>query len=169
MKRLMGVLAIVAVLTACHEQEAVTNDFTGNESTYALLPGSTYPINGTITFKEKKDGSPFISVIVSGTEGEAQHPVHLHLGNISTPDAEVTALLNPVLGKTGVSETHLTMLADESAITYQQLIAMNACIKIHLAASGPDKNIILAGGNIGIAVSDDSAAGRSGMRVCGSF
>jgi hypothetical protein len=29
------------------------------------------------------------------------------------------------------------------------LIELDACIKIHLAASGPDRDIILAGGNIG--------------------
>jgi hypothetical protein len=168
-KRLVGMLAVVTLLTACQEHEPVTTDFTGNESTYALLPGSTYPISGAITFKEKKDGSAFITVTLSGTEGDAQHPVHIHLGNISTPDAGVTALLNPVLGKTGISETHLTMLADESKVSYDQLIKMNACVKVHLAASGEDKNIILAGGNIGIAKLDDNTSGRSGMRVCQSF
>lgn len=161
MKRLAGLLIILA-LNACEENEAVKTDLTGSETTYALVSGSTYPISGTITFKEKKDGSTLVDVVLSGTEGEIKHPVHLHLGNITTPDADVAALLNPVTGSTGKSETVLTMLADESPITYQQLLQLNACIKIHLSDSGTDKNIVLAGGNIGTAISDDLAGGRVG-------
>jgi hypothetical protein len=90
------------------------------------------------------------------------------LGNISKQGADVTALLNPVLGKTGKSETHLTQLADESAITYDQLIQLDACIKVHLAAAGPEKDIVLAAGNIGKAAAIDSAPGRSSVSVCKS-
>jgi hypothetical protein len=43
------------------------------------------------------------------------------------------------------------MLADETLLKYSQLIELDACVKIHLAASGPDRDIILAGGNIGSA------------------
>lgn len=159
-------LPVVVFLSACQENEPVQNDLTGNETTYALHSGSEYPVNGTVTFKELKDGSTRITVALSGTEGNIKHPVHLHLGNIATPDADVAALLNPVPGQTGISETTLKQLADESPITYQQLVQLDACIKVHLAESGPDKNIILAGGNIGTATSDDSSVGRLGMRVC---
>jgi hypothetical protein len=165
MKRFLSMLATVILINACQENEPIVNDFTGNESTYALSAGSDYPINGVMTFKEKKDKSAFITISLSGTEGNIEHPVHLHMGNISTPDADVVALLNPVLGKTGLSETHLNTLADESSITYEQLLQLNACIKIHLSASGQDKNIILAAGNIGKAISDNTS-GRSGITVC---
>jgi hypothetical protein len=159
---------MLVLITACQENETIPSDFTGNEATYALLPGSVYPVNGTITFKEKKDGSTLIRIAISGTEGEIQHPVHLHAGDLSAPDADISALLNPVTGKTGISETHLTMLADESNITYEQLTTLNACIKIHLSDAGPDKDIILAGGNIGIAITEDVAGGRSRIGVCKS-
>jgi hypothetical protein len=169
MRKLIYVLLIsgFGVVTACQDTDAIEeSEFTGNEASYALDAGSTYPINGTVTFKEKKDGSTLISISVSGTEGELKHPVHLHLGNISTPSADVSALLNPVLGKTGLSETTLTTLADESSINYRQLIELNACIKIHLSSSGPDKDVILAAGNIGVAA--DDAGGRVGIGVCKS-
>lgn len=168
MKRLLGMLSFAVLVFACQENEPIANDFTGNEITYPLLQGSTYPINGTVSFKEKKDGTALVRVELSGTDGNLQHPVHLHMGNISTPDADVTALLNPVLSKTGISETHLVMLADETEISYKQLLQMNACIKVHLSASGPEKDIVLAGGNIGTAVSDDFASGRAGISVCKS-
>lgn len=167
MKKLIYVLFLAAVLTACQDNDAVEqSDFTGNESSYALLAGSTYPITGTVTFKEKKDGTALIMIEVTGTEGDIEHPVHLHLGNVASPDADVTALLNPVIGKTGKSETTLSKLADESSITYRQLVELAACVKIHLAAAGPDKNIILAAGNIG--KSADTSSGRMGISVCKS-
>jgi hypothetical protein len=104
---------------------------------------------------------------LTGTEGDIEHPVHLHLGNISEPGADVVALLNPVLGSTGQSETLLKQLSDETQITYRQLVDLNACIKVHLAASGPDRDIVLAGGNIGVA-SSDVAGGRAGVGICKS-
>lgn len=141
---------ILVLFFGCQDNDVrVSTDFTGNETVYALQAGSIYPISGTATFKEKKDGSTMVVVNLSGTEGDTQHPVHLHLGNIGSPDAAVAALLTSVTGGTGKSETALTMLADETVVTYADLISLSACIKVHLAESGPERDIILAAGNIG--------------------
>jgi hypothetical protein len=161
MKRL-GLVFLIFI--SCQDQEIAT-EFTGNEVVYALQAGSSYSVNGTVTIKERKDGSSTILVALSGTDGAPEHPVHLHLGPIGTPDAEIAALLNSVKDSSGKSETNLQRLADESTISYQQLITLNACIKVHLAASGPDRDIILAGGNIGAALSA-AASARSVMAVC---
>lgn len=168
MKKFICVLLAGGLFAACQDSETTQpSDLTGDESSYALLAGSTYPISGTVTFKEKTDGTALVTVALTGTEGDLQMPVHLHLGNISAPDAAVTALLTPVTGSTGLSETLLTKLADETPITYKELIALNACIKVHLSDAGPDKNTILAAGNIGKAV-EDSSNGRVGISVCKS-
>ena len=168
MRKLIGGIALM-LLVACQDSNTtVKSDFTGNEATYALQPGSQYQIDGTVTFKEKLDGNTLIVLQLSGTEGDIQFPVHLHMGDITSSGAAVAALLNPVTGKTGQSETTLIHLADESSITYKQLIDLNACITIHLSASGPDKDIILAGGNIGKAASNDISAGRLKFGVCTS-
>jgi hypothetical protein len=164
-KLLLGCLAALALLS-CQDNENAKGDLTGNETTYALASGSVHNIEGTVTFKEKKDGSTLISLALDGTDGSIQHPVHLHLGKISVEGADIAALLTPVEGTTGKSETLLTQLADESSVTYSQLIALDACIKVHLSASGPDKDVVLAGGNIGKAASDD--AGRTGFGTCQS-
>lgn len=157
MKKIIAGVVLV-LFFGCQDNEVrVSTDFTGNEIVYALQAGSAYPISGTATFKEKKDGSTVVVVNISGTEGDTQHPVHLHLGNIGSPDAEVAALLTSVSGNTGKSETTLTMLADETSVTYDQLISLGACIKVHLAESGPDRDIILAAGNIGSSVSAKSS------------
>lgn len=169
MKKLIGVLMGMAVMVACQESEKAKDDFTGNQTIYPLVAGSQYNINGTVTFQEKNNGSTLITVALSGTEGAIEHPVHLHLGNIAEPGADVYALLNPVIGKTGLSETLLKQSSEETPISYRQLIELSACMKIHLAASGPDRDIILAAGNIGAAADDDSASGRLGVGVCSSI
>ncbi|MEJ1237583.1 hypothetical protein WBG78_05630 [Chryseolinea sp. T2] len=161
MRRAFLGLTMIAGLIACQDKEEVKTEFTGNETVYALLQASDYPINGTITFRERLDGSTSIDVALSGTEGNVEHPVHLHMGDISTPSADVAALLTPVLGSTGKSETILTRLADEQSISYKDLVALNACIKIHLSATGESRDIILAGGNIGANAAKDVSTGRS--------
>lgn len=156
------------LLLACQEDDRVNQEYTGNETVYSLQQGSDYAVDGTVTFKEKNDGTTVVVVALSGTEGSIEHPVHLHLGNISAPGVDVAALLNPVVGKTGMSETSLKQLSDETAVTYKELVKMNACIKVHLASSGPDRDIILAGGNVGSAAVIDPFTGRSGIGVCKS-
>ena len=169
MKTVFAALGIVILTVACQENESTKkSDFTGNESVYALQSGSVYSVDGTVTFKERLDGTAEVVVALSGTDGEVLHPVHLHLGDIATDGASVAALLNPVVGKTGKSETLLTILADESPITYKQLTKLNACVKIHLSDSGPDQNIVLAGGNIGEAAANNLSNGRLGVAVCKS-
>ena len=59
-------------------------------------------------------------------------------------------------------------MADETTITYAELINLNACIKIHLSDTGVERDIILAAGNIGTAVAKNVAGGRVGVSVCKS-
>ncbi len=168
MKQLIWVFAAGICVVGCQGNENAESEFTGREMVYPLAQGSEYDIQGTVTFKERSDGTSNIDVDLSGTEGIAEHPVHLHPGDISTPGADVAALLNPVSGASGKSETILVRLSDESPVSYNDLINMDACIKIHLAASGPDRDIILAGGNIGSASTSEIASGRSAPAVCKS-
>jgi len=167
MKRLLF-LFLITIGVACQENEQPASDFTGNEITYNLQKASQYDVNGTITFKERKDGTIDASINLKGTDGEMKFPVHLHLGNLSTPAAAVALLLTPVNATTGKSETTIQRLADESAINYQQLLKLEACIKIHLGDTGPDRDIILAGGNIGKSSQLETANGRIGISVCKS-
>jgi hypothetical protein len=169
MNRLIWGVALGVALIACQDNnEAVKSEFSGNETVYALQQTSDYPVSGSVTFKEKLDGTTKVVVQLSGTEGNIEHPVHLHLGDITKPSVDVAALLTPVLGSTGKSETDLSRLSDESSITYKQILDLNACIKIHLAASGADRDIILSAGNIGVASSTDMSSGRVGIGVCKS-
>lgn len=167
MKKLFLIVALGAVMFSCQEN-ANTNEYTGNEVTYDLQPSSQYDISGYVTFKEKRDGTTQVLVTLSGTSGSANLPVHLHLGDIATPAADVAALLSPVNAQTGKSETTLIRLANESEISYSELIKLDACIKIHLSDVGPERDIILAGGNIGASVSKSIENGRVGIQPCKS-
>jgi len=170
--RLITLVFLTLAFFSCREKSVQESEFTGREITYQLLQTSDYSINGAVTFKERYDETTVVQIHLDGTEGDRYFPVHLHVGNIFLPDAEVAAFLTPVNAATGESETHLTYLGDESPITYQQLIDMDASIKIHLAAEGLDSKVILVAGNVGsngIEISKDTFAGRIVVPVCQSY
>jgi hypothetical protein len=166
MKGIASILLVV-VLLSCQEQEAVS-EFTGNQLTYELASGSEYNVSGTISFKERVDGFTTVMIQLTGTDGTAKHPVHLHLGTIATPKADVAALLSPVEAATGLSETLLDRLADDTPVKYIDISNIEACIKIHLSDSGPARDVILAGGNIGESYVKELSNGRQGFSVCKS-
>lgn len=156
---------ILLLFGACENQVIQEEVFTGNKVVYNLQAGSSYAISGLLTLKEKTDGSTLINIELDGTEGDVKHPVHLHMGDLGQADAAIAALLNPIEAKTGKSETILKHLADESALTYSELVQLSASIKIHLAEAGPGRDVILAGSNIGTAANSNSTA-RLGIAVC---
>jgi len=161
-------LMTLSLATVSCQKAEVVSEFTGNETKYVLTQASSYPISGIATLKERKDGSVSIEVELTESTGDAKFPVHLHLGNLSTPKADVAALLNPVIAANGKSETIVNKLADETAITYKQLISIDACLKIHLSDVGIERDIVLAGGNIGKAATAAGSNGRIGIADCKS-
>ncbi|HWA32654.1 MAG TPA: hypothetical protein VG737_00920 [Cyclobacteriaceae bacterium] len=167
MKKISGAIVLAFLALACQKNEAVS-EFTGNETTYSLQPGSQFAVSGTVVFKERKDGKISATIALKGTSGDAQFPVHLHMGDITTPAADIALLMNPVAGKSGTSETTFDRLADESVINYSRLTSLQACVKIHLGDTGADRDVILAAGNIGAAVANSNSGGRLGVSVCKS-
>jgi hypothetical protein len=167
MKKLSGAIVLALITLGCQKNEAVSQ-FTGNETTYSLQPGSQFAVSGTVVFKERKDGKISATIALKGTSGDAQFPVHLHMGDITTQGADIALLMNPVAGKSGTSETTFDRLADESVINYSRLTSLQACVKIHLGDTGADRDVILAAGNIGTAVAATNSGGRLGVSVCKS-
>lgn len=136
-------------LLSCDENEEPLV-YTNNQQVFELIQSSQFPISGTATFLERRDGFVEIRIELNGTEGNIEHPAHLHYGDVSNPDAEVAAVLEPVLGSTGQSITLVNKLSNENILTYQKLTDFDGHIKVH-QDSGPNKNTILAAGNIGSA------------------
>ncbi len=167
MKKLVGLIFSGIVAVSCQKSEVVS-EFTGNETTYALQQSSQFSVSGTVLFQERKDGKIAASIQLKGTDGTVKYPVHLHLGDITKTGADVALLMNPVEGASGKSETTFNQLADESTITYQQLVKLDACVKIHLGDTGAARDVVLAAGNIGSAVTSSVAGGRLGVGLCKS-
>ncbi len=133
----------------CDTEEEVSV-YTGNEQQYALSQASNFPVNGFVVFRERRDNLTEIKINLTGTDGDINHPTHLHYGNISNPDADMALLLTPVNGITGESISIVNALNDETVMTYNDFINFDGHIKVHLDG-GPNKNVILAIGNIGLA------------------
>jgi hypothetical protein len=168
MKHFIGFLMVVMLAAACQDVDPAS-DLTGYETTYELVAASVYDVKGIVTFQERVDGYTNIIINLSGTAGDATHPVHLHLGDLSTPNAEVAALLNPVVASTGKSITLLTTLGDETPISYKGLTALKASIKVHLSDSGPERDVVLAGGNVGASYVESMSGGKpNGFAGCKS-
>jgi len=163
----------VIMFSACSTSEPSVKrptDFTGNEITYSLISGSEFNISGTVVLKEQADGFTTIEISLNGMDGTEglEFPVHLHYGNVSTDNAEVVALLNPVDGNTWKSSTVLEYLADETIMKFSDLKDIDACIKIHLAATGASKDVILSAGNIGTAIDSPDSSGKFKVGICKS-
>jgi hypothetical protein len=167
MKHFIGFLMAVVVIGACQDEDT-PRDLTGYETTYELVAGSVHDVKGIVTFKERVDGFTTVVITLHGTNGSAKHPVHVHLGNISTQGADVAAVLNPVIAATGKSETILTSLADETPISYKDLGKLKACIKVHLSDSGPERDIVLSAGNVGESYLEaiSNGTGKTGVSTC---
>ncbi len=169
MKGFVFLAILTTTMLSCQSTEnEPVSDFTGNETTYDLQSGSEHAVTGVILFKERRDGKITASVQLTGTSGNSKLPVHLHLGDLATPDADVALLLNPVDAATGRSETTFSMLADETSLTYDQLNDLAAAVKIHLGETGDARNVILAAGNIGASFAKAKPSGRTGIATCKS-
>ena len=155
-------LIAIAVLAGCQKNEVVS-EFTGNQASYGLVQASQYAVSGTVTFKERKDGATTILLQLKGTDGTAQLPVHLHMGDVTSNGATVAAILNSVSGKTGVSETVITQLADQTKVSYKDLLKLSAYINVHASISGPESAVILDAGNIGSNGTKVSSSSRIGI------
>lgn len=163
-------LFVTGLLFSCDDSSSNSADeFTGRESAFILQQGSDFPISGTVTFKERTDFSLQVVVELTGTEGNITHPVHLHYGNLSIPDAEIAVLLNDLNAANGISETIVNVLSDESKFKFDDLATFEGSVKIHLAANGDGRNVVLAGGNIGLAADKSNSGGRvNKIAVCQS-
>ncbi len=167
MKYLVSVLLVICLIACESNEKAIDSNLTGKKMVYTLYQGSDYNVSGTVTFKETTTHGTIIELNISGTEKGLFHPVHLHFDNIAG-NGDIAAVLNPVEGGTGVSTTTLSAIENLSKITYQELLEMEASIKVHLSDTAPDKNTILVGGNVGLADLKADPFGRVEIAVCKS-
>ena len=145
---LLGVI-ILGFVSCKDEEESL---YTQNEITYNLhRAAESYDYEGSAVFRELKTGALELTITMTGNKGNDAYffPAHLHYGPYDSPDAPMAAMLDPVDIRTLKSTTVIEKLEDGTDFTFDQLKQFDGHIKVHLAADGPDYNVILVAGNIG--------------------
>lgn len=144
------------------------NTYTGREIEYELFSATdAYNYKGKVLFKELNTGQVEIFIQLTGNRGNEAYyfPAHLHFGAYDAPDADMAAMLTPVDIKTLKSTTIVRKLSNGQILSFDGLKDFDGHIKVHLAADGPDYQIILAAGNIG-ANANNGTMDRSKMTLC---
>nr|WKN38536.1 CHRD domain-containing protein [Tunicatimonas sp. TK19036] len=122
------------------------NALTGESVTYALNDVGMSGVSGTATFAQRNDGSTLITLMLTGTPSDGNHPAHIHY-NSAEEGGDIAIDLTNVNGATGLSKTSVMITNNNVPITYEELIAFDGYINVHL--SPDDLGTIVAQGDIG--------------------
>ena len=119
--------------------------FDGDSKTYTLQSQSNASISGTATVVENEDGTATVNLKLNGTSS-GSYPAHIH-ANSAAESGDILIDLNAVDGTSGESTTIITAQNDGSAISFAQLLELDAYINVHQSAS--DLETIVAQADIG--------------------
>tara|TARA_B100000809_G_scaffold242759_1_gene267146 strand:+ start:4318 stop:5481 length:1164 start_codon:yes stop_codon:yes gene_type:complete len=122
------------------------NELTGEKLIYDLNERDVAGINGTIEFAERINETTLVTINLTGTPDGGSHPAHIHENDIATT-GNIIVGLSPVNGDTGISKTQVEALVGGAAVSYTELLTINAYVNVHLSDS--DLATIVAQGNIG--------------------
>jgi hypothetical protein len=122
------------------------NELTGDSKVYTLNEVSGSGVSGTATFAKRKNNKTLITLSLSGTTAGGDHPAHIHTNNAATGGTIALDLKN-VSGGSGKSVTSANALKNGTAITYDELIAYNGHINVHLSPA--ELGTRVSQGNIG--------------------
>jgi hypothetical protein len=169
MKKLAILFLFGFILFSCEEEKG--DDYTGNEMTYNLYQSSDFNYTGTILVRELISGDLEITIELSGNKGDSEYffPAHLHFGTYDNPDSPIAYLLNPVDIQTLKSVTVLGQLSTGTKLTFNDFRDFDGHVKVHLADSGPEYQVILSAGNIGINDNSPQAFKKENMTLCSPY
>lgn len=122
------------------------NALTGDKVDYPLADTGGSGVSGIATFAKRQNGRTLITLALSGTADGGDHPAHIHANDAATGGGIVLDLKN-VSGATGKSATSADALKDGTAITYDELVAFDGHINVHLSPA--ELGVRIAQGNIG--------------------
>ena len=154
-KTLMILTAFISILSCSDDDDDMppnidppSNPVTVTKSIEYDLGSKAVPsISGKAIFKEYSDNSVTIELDLMNTPAGGQHPAHIHY-NTAADGGDVALTLGTVDGDTGKSEIAVTALNDGTAINYDQLVAFDGYINVHL--SSDELQTIVAQGDIGM-------------------
>jgi hypothetical protein len=169
MKKLAILFLGVMVLFSCQEKEESL--YTGNEITYNLYQGSDFDYTGKINGREMINGNIELTVELDGRKESTDYyfPAHLHFGSYDNQDSPIAYLLNPVDIRNLKSVTVLSSLSDGRKLNFEDFKTFDGHVKVHLADSGPEYQIILTAGNIGKNDNSPEAFKIENMTLCSPY
>jgi hypothetical protein len=169
MKKLIYIFLFGIMLFSCTEKEE--NLTPSNEISYNLYQGSDFEYTGKVTVQELPDGNVQLSLRLNGARSEESYffPAHLHFGTYDAIDSPIAYLLEPVDIRTLESVTVLGPLSNGQQLTFEAFRQFDGHIKIHLADSGPEYQIILSAGNIGKNDNSPEAFNMEQMTLCSPY
>lgn len=134
MKKLVFALMMVAGFTSCDSDDDGVDipPFEGDTKEYTLNEMSDSGVSGTVTFIENEDGSATVEFDLEGTEDGNMHPAHIHIGT-AAEGGDIAVTFDPIDGSTGSSTTEVSALDNDTDITYEELVAYDGYINVHLS------------------------------------
>ncbi|MCH7409376.1 hypothetical protein MM239_08225 [Belliella sp. DSM 111904] len=168
MKKLVLILFVLPVFFACESDSE--NLYTDNSITYNLYQGSDFNYSGKVEVKELKSGQLELFIDLNGAKSndEFYFPAHLHFDSYDGVDAPIAYQLNPVDQRHLTSKTILSTLSNGEVLTFDKMKSFDGHVKVHLAESGPDYEVILVAGNIGINDNSMASFNQEAIAVCSS-
>ncbi|MCJ7538175.1 MAG: CHRD domain-containing protein, partial [Desulfobacterales bacterium] len=91
-------------------------------------------ISGSATFAKRDDGQILITIQLTGTQSGASHPAHIH-ANSAAETGGIVLDLSDVDGASGKSESLVKALNDGTLLSFDDLLAFNGYINVHLSAA----------------------------------
>ena len=128
------------------------NALTGESVSYDLAEVDVEGVSGTATFYERENGETLVELDLEGTTEGNSHPAHIHMGSVEDAPGDIAITLTSVDGASGMSFTNVAMTdgtddEEETAVSYEDLIAYDGYINVH--ASADNLATLAAQGNIG--------------------
>jgi hypothetical protein len=169
MKKLAILFLGLLVLVSCQEKE--DSMYTGNEISYNLYQGSDFDYTGKVNAREMVSGEIEITVELIGKKETSDYyfPAHLHFGSYDSQDSPIAYLLNAVDLRDLKSVTILGQLSDGRKLSFDEFKSFDGHVKVHLADSGPEYQVILTAGNIGKNDNSPQAFNVENMTMCSPY
>ena len=124
------------------------NELTGISKMYTLAEKDVAGISGTATFYERVNGEALAILDIANTPTDGMHPAHIHAGSVADAPGDILLTFEIVDGNTGMSATNISVLDDDSPFVYEDVLAVDGYINVHLGA-GSQLSTIVAQGDIG--------------------
>lgn len=143
---ILFVLIVICTVSCSGDDNSTPIDSSLISKTYTLNALDNPSVFGTARIIKNLDASITVELDIEGTFSGESHPAHIHF-NTAAEGGAVAITLGTVNGQTGKSTITFTSFDDATPVTYEELMAFDGYINVHLSANELD--VIIAQGDIG--------------------